>query len=215
MNFVFLGPPGVGKGTQAKLFANQYELAHIATGDLLREAVKKGTSLGKQVKEIMARGELVPDELVFDLVKERLSSTDLDGFILDGFPRNVYQAEILAKYLEEINKKIDYVIYFDVPQEEIVRRLSARRICSRCQTNYNLITQPPKRENICDLCGGELIYRADDHPETIRERLKVYQKETAPLIKHYESQGILRKVNGIGKIEQVHTLLENIFKFKL
>ncbi len=204
MNFVFLGPPGVGKGTQAKLLANEYKLAHISTGDLLREAVNKGTPLGKQVKEIMFRGGLVPDDLVFSLLKERLKLPNQDGLILDGFPRNVSQAKVLGEYLEEIKKKIDCVVYFEVSEEEIVSRLSARRICGSCQANYNLITKPPKKENVCDHCGGEIIYRPDDHPETIRERLRVYQKETSPVIEYYQERGILKKVDGKGSINQIY-----------
>ncbi|HCJ65874.1 MAG TPA: adenylate kinase [Elusimicrobia bacterium] len=209
MNLVLLGLPGVGKGTQAKLLATEYDLVHISTGDLLREAVNKGTPLGKQAKEIMVRGELVPDVLVFSLLKERLKLSNPNGFVLDGFPRNVYQARILEEYLEEINKKINCVIYFEVSEEEIVRRLSARRICARCQANYNLITKPPKKEGICDICGEKIIYRSDDHPETIKERLKVYQKETVPVIEYYQQQGILKKINGKGQINQIYNLLKN------
>lgn len=209
MNLVFLGPPGVGKGTQAKLLTNEYELTHVATGDLLREAVKKNTPLGIQVKEIISRGELVPDEIVFSLVKERLQSPSANGFVFDGFPRNISQAEQLDKYLKEINKKLDRVIYFQFPEEEIIRRLSARRICSRCQANYNLITQPPSEETVCDLCKGELIQRSDDRPETIKERLKIYQKETAPLIEYYENKKILKKIDASFKVEEIYSSLKS------
>lgn len=212
MNIVFLGPPGVGKGTQAKRIAQEYNLAHIATGDILRAAVSKDTVLGRKVKEIMSRGDLVPDEIVFSLVRERLASADFqEGFLLDGFPRNISQAVALGNYLKEKKKKIDYVVYFEVTEEEIIRRLSARRICSSCQANYNLITQPPKKEGLCDFCGSKLILRRDDYPEIIRERLRVYQKETTPLVKCYQTEGLLKKINGNGKIEEIYQGLKEIF----
>lgn len=217
MNLIFLGPPGVGKGTQAKRIAEEYKLLNIATGDLLREAVKKKSPLGRKAEEIMARGELVPDELVFGLVKEQIGMNpkcqDRRGVLLDGFPRNVYQAEILDQYLKEIGEKINQVVYFQVSEEEIIQRLSARRVCKSCQANYNLLTQPPKKDNVCDYCGSTLTQRADDRPETIRERLKVYQKETAPLVEYYHKQGLLKEINGVGKVEEIHTLLKKLLPY--
>ena len=191
INIILLGPPGAGKGTAAKLIAEKYLIPQISTGDIFREAVKKETELGKQVKAIMERGELVPDELTVNLVRERLSQPDTQkGYILDGFPRTVNQAEALSKFQE-----VNAVINFNISEEEIVRRLSGRRVCKNCGAIYHITDYPPKKEGICDKCGGELYQRDDDKIEAIKNRLRVYEKQTAPLIDYYREKGILYDIN--------------------
>ena len=183
MNLILLGGPGAGKGTQAKLIVEEYKIPQISTGDMLREAVKQGTELGKKAKEYMDKGELVPDEIVIGIVRDRLKQPDCEkGFILDGFPRTIAQAEALDKMLDEIGKKIDAVINIYVPEEEIVKRIVNRRTCKKCGAIYHLIYSPPKESNKCDKCGGELYQRDDDKEETVRERLRVYKQQTEPLI---------------------------------
>ncbi|HHI96469.1 MAG TPA: adenylate kinase [Thermodesulfatator atlanticus] len=204
MNIVFLGPPGAGKGTQAKMIAEKYGIPQISTGDMFREHLSKGTELGKKAKEYMDKGALVPDEIVLGMVEERLKQPDCEkGFILDGFPRTVPQAEALDKLLEKLGKKIDYAILIDVPDEELVKRLTGRRTCKKCGMMYHVMFKPPKEEGKCDVCGGELYQRADDNEETVRNRLKVYHEQTEPIIAYYEKKGVLHRIDGMGSIEEI------------
>ncbi len=213
MNVILLGPPGGGKGTQAKRIVEKYGIPHIATGDILRDAVAKGTELGKKAKEYMDRGELVPDEIVIGIVKERLKQPDCEkGFLLDGFPRTIKQAEALDEMLKELGKKIDAVIYIDVPEEEVVKRIAYRRVCRNCGAVYNLIYSPPKEDNKCDKCGGELYQRDDDREEVVRQRFKVYMENTAPLIEYYERRGILYRVDGTKSIDEVWQQIDGILQ---
>ncbi len=204
MNIVFLGPPGAGKGTQAKRITERYGIPQISTGDMFREHLSKGTELGKKAKEYMEKGQLVPDEIVLSMVEERLKQPDCEkGFILDGFPRTVPQAEALDEMLAKWGKKIDYAIAIEVPDEELVKRLTGRRTCKNCGMMYHIIFKPPKEEGKCDACGGELYQRADDNEETVRNRLKVYHESTAPLIDYYEKKGVLHRVDGMGSIDEI------------
>lgn len=204
MYVVFLGAPGAGKGTQAAAVGRQLNLAHIASGDLFRQAVEKGTELGKKVKAYMEKGALVPDEITISMVLERLTQSDCArGVILDGFPRNRQQAEALDRALVGQGKGIDSVIYIKVSEEELVRRLGGRWVCRKCQTPYHEVNSPPKVRGKCDRCGGELYQRADDTPETVKNRLKVYFAETAPLIDYYTGAGKLVEVPGEGAEAEV------------
>ena len=204
MRLVLFGPPGAGKGTQAKRIQETFGIPQISTGDILREARKRGTELGRQAAGYMDRGELVPDDVILGLVRERLSRPDCgDGFVLDGFPRTLAQAEGLDGILREMDKSLDRVVSLVVPDDVIVRRLSARRVCERCGREYNLETRPPKRDEICDLCGGRLVQRSDDRPETIRERLRVYREKTEPLRAFYLKRGIWVEVDGVGNVDEV------------
>jgi adenylate kinase len=213
MNLILLGAPGAGKGTQAKMIVEKYGIPQISTGDMLRESVAKGTDLGKKAKEYMDRGELVPDEVVIGIVKERLQQPDCEkGFILDGFPRTLAQAEALDKMLEELGKKIDAVINIYVPEEEIVKRIVNRRTCRNCGAIYHLIYSPPKEDNKCDKCGGELYQRDDDREETVRERLRVYRENTEPLIEYYKNKGVLYNVDGTKDIEGVFAEVVEVLK---
>ncbi|HFC98063.1 MAG TPA: adenylate kinase [Thermosulfurimonas dismutans] len=204
MNIVFLGPPGAGKGTQAKRISEKYGIPQISTGDMFREHLSKGTELGKKAKEYMDKGQLVPDEIVLGMVEERLKQPDCEkGFILDGFPRTVPQAEALDEMLAKWGKKIDFAIAIEVPDEELVKRLTGRRTCKNCGMMYHIIFKPPKVEGKCDACGGELYQRADDNEETVRNRLKVYHESTAPLIEYYEKKGVLHRIDGTGSIDEI------------
>ena len=204
MNIVFLGPPGAGKGTQAKRITEKYGIPQISTGDMFREHLSKGTELGKKAKEYMEKGQLVPDEIVLSMVEERLKQADCErGFILDGFPRTVAQAEALDEMLAKWGKKIDYAIAIEVPDEVLVERLTGRRTCKKCGMMYHIKFKPPKEENKCDVCGGELYQRPDDNEETVRNRLKVYYESTAPLIEYYEKKGVLHRIDGQGSIEEI------------
>ena len=209
MRLVFLGAPGAGKGTQAQRLAAQEQIPHISTGEILRESVTRGTPLGLQAKGYMDSGKLVPDEVVIGLVREKLTSPECArGYILDGFPRTVAQAEALDRIFRETGTPgLDHVISFDVPQEEIVRRLSGRRSCSRCQTVYHIEHDPPKQEGVCDKCGGRLVQRADDKPETVLARLRVFDQQTRPLVEYYQKRGLLQRVNATGSIDQVYARL--------
>ena len=208
MRVIFLGPPGVGKGTQADYIAQSYGIPKLSTGDLLRESVAKETSLGKAAKEYMNRGELVPDAVVIGLVEEKLGSPECQkGFLLDGFPRTVAQADQLSTYLSSRGEGLDRVIYFSLSKDEIVRRISGRRSCPDCKAVYHLESVPPKKEGICDACGMPLIQRNDDKPETIESRLAVYQEQTAPLIEYYKTRKILGELDGAGLVSAVQDRL--------
>jgi len=210
VNIIMLGPPGAGKGTQAKMLVERLGIPQISTGDMLRAAVKDGTELGKKAKEYMDAGKLVPDEVVIGIVKERLAQADCErGFILDGFPRTIPQAEALDRVLEELGKRIDYVINVAVPNEELITRLTGRRTCRKCGAMYHVVFNPPREEGRCDKCGGELYQRDDDREETIRQRLEVYQAQTAPLIDYYKKKGVLYDIDGTGSIEDI---FQNILK---
>ena len=204
MKIIMLGAPGAGKGTQAKQIADKYGVPHISTGDIFRANIKNGTELGKKAKEYMDQGLLVPDELTCDLVMDRIQQDDCkNGFILDGFPRTIPQAEALTAALEKIGQKMDYAIDVDVPDENIVNRMSGRRACLNCGATYHLISIPPKVEGICDRCGSEIVLREDDKPETVQKRLKVYHEQTQPLIDYYTGQGVLKTVDGTKNLDEV------------
>jgi adenylate kinase len=205
MRLVFLGAPGAGKGTQAKMLVDQLKIPQISTGDMLRKAVADGTPLGKEAKSYMDKGELVPDSVVIGLIKERLQESDTEnGFILDGFPRNVSQAKELDRLLGDLGKPLDVALVLDVPFEDLMKRLTGRRTCRSCGQMYNIYFSPPKIEGKCDVCGGELYQRADDNEETIKKRLEVYQSSTEPLIEYYKNKGILKVVQGTGDINEIY-----------
>jgi adenylate kinase len=204
LNIVFLGAPGAGKGTQAANVAQDLNLAHIATGDLFRQAQSQDTELARQAKLYMEKGQLVPDEITIKMVLERIEEPDcVEGVIFDGFPRNLNQAKALDNALSSRGKNVDKVVYIKVAEQELMKRLTGRWICRKCQTPYHLVSSPPKIEGICDKCGGELYQRADDNEETIKERLQVYFNETAALIDYYSGEGKLLEINGEGKVEEV------------
>ena len=201
---ILLGPPGAGKGTQAVKIVEKYGIPHISTGDIFRENIKNGTELGKKAQEYMNRGELVPDDLVIEIATDRLLKDDCkNGFLLDGFPRTIPQAEVLDKALSEINDKIDYAINVDVPDENIINRMGGRRACLSCGATYHMVHIPPKKEGICDVCGQPLVLRDDDKPETVKNRLDVYHKQTQPLIDFYNAKGILKSVDGTVDMKDV------------
>lgn len=204
MRLVLLGAPGAGKGTQAKMLIEKYNIPQISTGDILRKAVADGTPLGKEAKVIMDKGDLVTDEIVIGLVKERLAQDDCkNGYILDGFPRTTPQAEELDKVLADMGTPLDVALSVDVAMSELMQRLTGRRTCGGCQQMYNVHFSAPAKEGVCDKCGGELMQRADDKEETIKNRLDVYQKSTAPLIDYYGNKGILKSVEGVGSIDDI------------
>lgn len=201
---VILGPPGSGKGTQASRLGELWGVPHISSGDLLRAHVREGTELGQRARPYMERGELVPDELILDMMQERLSAPDAErGYLLDGFPRTLAQAEALEGRLEALGQRLEAAIYLRVPEAELLRRLSGRRTCPRCDAIYHVDTMPPKREGICDRCGAELIQREDERPEVVRKRLAVYAKQTRPLLDHYRERGLLHEVDGTLGVERV------------
>jgi adenylate kinase len=210
MNLILLGPPGAGKGTQAQMIVDRYHIPQISTGDILRAAVKGKTSLGATAKEFMDQGKLVPDELVIGIIEERLKASDCrQGFILDGFPRTIAQAEALQPILAKMGKSIDHVINIEVDDEELVRRLTGRRTCKNCGAMFHLIFYPAKKEGMCDRCGGLLYQREDDKEETIRTRLKEYQQQTAPLIQYYQEKKKLRSIPGVGEQNQISERIVN------
>ncbi len=211
MNLILLGPPGAGKGTQAERMSALYGIPHISTGDIFRENLKKGTELGLKAKEYMDRGELVPDEVVIGIVRERLAEPDCEtGFILDGFPRTVAQADALKEMLAETGRAIDHVLNVQVPDEVVVERLTARRTCRSCGAVYHLKFNPPRVEGKCDSCGGELYVRDDDREETVRARLREYRAKTQPLIEYYRSEGLLRDVDGGASMDEVLASIRKI-----
>lgn len=215
MKIIMLGAPGAGKGTQAKKIAAKYEIPHISTGDIFRANIKNGTELGKKAKTYMDQGLLVPDELVVDLVVDRVNQDDCTkGYVLDGFPRTIPQAEALDAALEKMGQKIDYAIDVDVPDENIINRMSGRRACVDCGATYHIVYAPTKKENICDNCGGGLILRDDDKPETVKKRLDVYHEQTQPLIDYYTKAGALRTVDGTIDIDEVFAAIVKILEEK-
>ena len=215
MKIIMLGAPGAGKGTQAKKIAAKYEIPHISTGDIFRANIKNGTELGKKAKTYMDQGLLVPDELVVDLVVDRVNQDDCTkGYVLDGFPRTIPQAEALDAALEKMGQKIDYAIDVDVPDENIINRMSGRRACVDCGATYHIVYAPTKKENICDNCGGGLILRDDDKPETVKKRLDVYHEQTLPLIDYYTKAGALRTVDGTIDIDEVFAAIVKILEDK-
>ena len=204
MHVILLGPPGSGKGTQAQKMVERYHIPQISTGDILRAAVKEKTLLGVEAQGYMDQGRLVPDEVVVGIIRDRLKTSDCNGgFILDGFPRTVPQAEALDSTLGEMKRGIDHAVSIEVANEELIRRLTGRRTCRSCGAMYHLIFDPPTKDGICDKCGGELYQRDDDQEETIRARLEVYQEQTAPLIAYYREKGLLRAIDGMGAIEEI------------
>ena len=204
MKIVMLGAPGAGKGTQAKMIAEKYSIPHISTGDIFRANIKEGTPLGLEAKSYMDQGKLVPDELTVKILLDRVAKDDCrNGYVLDGFPRTIPQANVLKEALEAQNDKIDYAINVDVPDENIVRRMSGRRACVTCGATYHIEHVPPKKEGICDKCGSALILRDDDKPDTVLNRLKVYHDQTQPLIDFYNNEGILKEVDGTIDVKDV------------
>ena len=203
MRIVLFGPPGAGKGTQASLLSEKYGAAHISTGDTLREAVANKTPIGLKAKSYMDAGELVPDDVVIAIAKEKLASTGGEGFILDGFPRTLAQAEALDTVLEELGMPLDAVVSLEVDDDELIRRLSGRRICSECGEPYHIQSKTPNKQGRCDLCGGELVHRDDDKPEAIRNRLKVYAGQTAPVLGYYARKGIRENIDAAGGIRDI------------
>ncbi len=213
MKIIMLGAPGAGKGTQAKKIADKFNIPHISTGDIFRANLKEGTELGLKAKEYMDKGELVPDGLTCDLVMDRIAKDDAkNGFVLDGFPRTIPQAEALTEALKKIGQAMDFAINVDVPDENIVERMGGRRACVGCGATYHVVTVPPKIEGKCDRCGAELILRDDDKPETVKKRLAVYHEQTQPLIDYYEGQGILKTVDGTLPPESVEEAVFALLK---
>ncbi len=208
MKIIMLGAPGAGKGTQAKLIAEKYNIPHISTGDIFRANIKEGTELGKEAKQYMDKGQLVPDELTVRILLDRVAKEDCkNGYVLDGFPRTIPQAEVLDTEVAKLGDKIDFAIDVAVPDENIIKRMSGRRSCPGCGRTYHIVHIPPKKEGICDDCGKELVLRDDDKPETVKSRLDVYHKQTQPLIDYYSKQNILRTVDGTKDMDDVFTAI--------
>lgn len=211
MKIVMLGAPGAGKGTQAKMIAEKYGIPHVSTGDIFRANIKNGTALGMEAKTYMDQGRLVPDELTVKILLDRVAQPDCaNGYVLDGFPRTIPQAEVLDEALQEQGEKLDWAVNVDVPDENIVRRMSGRRACLKCGATYHIEHIPPKKEGVCDVCEGELVLRDDDRPETVQNRLKVYHEQTQPLIDFYTGRGILRSVDGTRDMRDVFTAITEI-----
>ncbi len=211
MKIIMLGAPGAGKGTQAKMIAEKFGIPHISTGDIFRSNIKEGTELGVEAKKYMDQGLLVPDELTVKILLDRVAKEDCEGgYVLDGFPRTIPQAEVLDEALNKINDKIDYAVNVDVSDDNIVKRMSGRRACLKCGATFHMEHIPPKQEGICDSCGGELVLRDDDKQETVQNRLKVYHDQTQPLIDYYMKKGILKSVDGTREMRNVFQLISDI-----
>lgn len=211
MKIIMLGAPGAGKGTQAKMIAEKYGIPHVSTGDIFRANIKNGTELGKEAKKYMDQGQLVPDELTVRLLLDRVAQEDCaDGYVLDGFPRTIPQAEVLDKALTERGEAVDYAIDVEVPDENIVKRMSGRRACLDCGATYHIEALPPKVEGICDACGSKLVLRDDDKPETVQKRLTVYHDQTQPLIEYYTKKGVLKTVDGTQDAKEVFAAITAI-----
>ena len=211
MKIIMLGAPGAGKGTQAKMIAEKFNIPHISTGDIFRANIKNGTELVKKAKEYMDKGQLVPDELTVEILLDRVAADDCkNGYVLDGFPRTIPQADVLDKELTKLGDKVDFAINVDVPDENIVRRMSGRRACLKCGATYHIEHIPPKQEGICDKCGSELVQRDDDKPETVQNRLSVYHEQTQPLIDYYNKKNILKSVDGTKDMQEVFSDIVNI-----
>ncbi|MBE5830073.1 MAG: adenylate kinase [Butyrivibrio sp.] len=211
MKIIMLGAPGAGKGTQAKMIADKFGIPHISTGDIFRANIKNGTDLGKKAKEYMDKGQLVPDELTVEILLDRVANDDCkNGYVLDGFPRTIPQADVLDKELTKLGDKVDFAINVDVPDENIVRRMSGRRACLKCGATYHIEHIPPKKEGICDTCGSELVQRDDDKPETVQNRLAVYHEQTQPLIEYYDKKNILKTVDGTKDMQEVFNNIVSI-----
>ena len=211
MKIIMLGAPGAGKGTQAKQIAAKYEIPHISTGDIFRANIKEGTALGMEAKSYMDKGQLVPDELTVKILLDRVSKDDCkNGYVLDGFPRTIPQADVLDKAVSELSDKIDYAINVDVKDDNIIRRMSGRRACLNCGATYHIVNVPPKKEGICDTCGSELVIRDDDKEETVKARLLAYHEQTQPLIDYYNNKGILKEVDGTKDMNDVFADIVNI-----
>ncbi len=213
MKIIMLGAPGAGKGTQAKKIAAKYGIPHISTGDIFRANIKNGTELGKKAKTYMDQGLLVPDELTCDLVVDRIQQPDaVNGYVLDGFPRTIPQAECLTDALTKLGSRVDYAIDVDVPDSAIVTRMGGRRACLKCGATYHIEFAPPRKEGVCDVCGEALVLRDDDQPETVQRRLDVYHEQTQPLIDYYTKQGILKTVDGTKDLEEVFAQIVSILE---
>nr|WP_318685609.1 adenylate kinase [uncultured Acetatifactor sp.] len=211
MKIIMLGAPGAGKGTQAKMIAEKYGIPHVSTGDIFRANIKNGTKLGLEAKKYMDQGLLVPDELTVKILLDRVAQPDCErGYVLDGFPRTIPQAEVLDEALNKLGDAIDYAINVEVPDENIIRRMSGRRACVSCGATYHVEHIPPRQEGVCDKCGQDLILRDDDKPETVQNRLKVYHDQTKPLIDFYSGKGILRTVDGTVDMKDVFDAIEAI-----
>lgn len=211
MKIIMLGAPGAGKGTQAEMIADKFKVPHISTGDIFRANIKNGTELGAEAKKYMDQGLLVPDELTVKILLDRVANADCEnGYVLDGFPRTIPQAEVLENALNELGDKIDYAIDVNVPDENIVKRMSGRRACLACGATYHIEHIPPKEEGICDKCGKELVLRDDDKPETVLNRLNVYHEQTQPLIEFYQSRKVLRTVDGTKPMQEVFDSIASI-----
>lgn len=210
MVLIMFGPPGAGKGTQASIIAKNYNVLHISTGDILRAAVKEGSELGNLAKSYMDKGELVPDNVVIGIIREVIKSSDsIDGYLLDGFPRTLPQAEALDRMLNSLSLKVDKVVSIEVPDGEIISRIGGRRVCEKCGAMYHKLYDPPKNSDICDKCGGNLYQRDDDREDVIRKRLEVYSRQTLPLKAYYRNAGILREIDGLGTIDDVRNRISD------
>ncbi len=211
MKIIMLGAPGAGKGTQAKMIAEKYQIPHVSTGDIFRANIKNGAELGREAKKYMDQGALVPDELTVKILLDRVAQPDCkNGYVLDGFPRTIPQAEVLDRALSELGDAVDYAVNVDVPDENIVRRMSGRRACLSCGATYHVEHIPPKQEGVCDVCGQPLVLRDDDKPETVKNRLRVYHEQTQPLIDFYSEKGILRTVDGTVDMKDVFAAITAI-----